>query len=189
MVLAKPMGMLRNIRHEHFARELVRTGGNGSEAYRRVSARFPNKPLRNPRCAGVIATALRKRPEIRRRELELRDIMAKKSDITLDKLLTDCQEAIAMAKAQAKPNDLVNAAMAQAKLVGLLRDRVEAGAPGDFDGLENISDILEKVEADVGPEAALALAAAFGYSKAEEKDEKKEAAALLEQQPPSDSVN
>lgn len=180
------MGMLRNIRHEHFCRELVRTGGNGAEAYRRVVNRFPNRAVRNPKSFKVIATNIRKRPEVRRRELELKSIMAKKSDITLDKLLTDCQEAIAMAKAQAKPNDLVNAAMAQAKLVGLLRDRVEAGAPGDFDGLENISDILEKVEADVGPEAALALAKAFGYAPV---DEKKEAAALLEQQPPSDSVN
>lgn len=180
------MGALRNIRHEHFVRELVRTGGNGAEAYRRVSARFPNRPLRNPSSAEVIACNIRKRPEVRRRELELKNIMAKKSDITLDKVLTDCQEAIAMAKAQAKPNDLVNAAMAQAKLVGLLRERIETGQPGDFDGLENISDILEKVEADVGPEAALALAKAFGYAKTEEPEE---AAGLLDQQPPSDSVN
>lgn len=112
--------------------------------------------------------------------------MAKKSDITIDKVLTDIQEAVHMAKAQAKPNDLVNAAMAQAKLVGLLRERTEIGAPGDFDGLENISDILEKVEADMGAEAALALAKAFGYAKTEETEE---AAGLLDQQPPSDSVN
>ena len=114
--------------------------------------------------------------------------MAKKSDITLDKLLTDLEHAVQMSKTQAKPNDLVNATMAQAKLVGLLRDRVEAGAPGDFDGLENISDILEKVERELGAEVALILAKTFGYAPAE-TDEKKEAAGLLAQQPPSDSVN
>ena len=182
------MGQLRNLRHEFFARELIRTGGNGAEAYRRVADRFPNKPMRNPNSARVIATTIRKRPEVRRREQELRRIMAKKSDITIDKVLSDLEDAVQMAKGQYKPNDLVNASMAQAKVVGLLRDRVETGAPGDFDGLENISDILEKVEADAGPEAALALARAFGYAKAE-TEEKKEAVALLEQQPPSDSVN
>lgn len=114
--------------------------------------------------------------------------MAKKSDITMDKVLTDLEHAVQMAKVQAKPNDLVNASLAQAKVVGMLRDRVEAGAPGDFDGLENISDILEKVAAEAGPEAALALAKAFGYSPVE-TDEKKEATGLLAQQPPSDSVN
>jgi hypothetical protein len=187
------MAQLRNIRHEHFCREFIKTGGNGAEAYRRVADRFPNKPLRNPNAARVIACTIRKRPEVRRREQELRQMIAKKADITLDKLLSDIQEAIAMARAQAKPNDLVNAAMAQAKLVGLLRDRIETGQPGDFDGLENISDILEKVQADVGPEAALALARAFGYAKAEEPSQieqpETEDAQLAKAIPPSDSVN
>ena len=185
------MAALRNIRHEHFAREYVKTGGNGAEAYRRVADRFPNKPLRNPNAARVIACTIRKRPEVRRREQELRRIMMKKADITLDKLLTDIQDAIGMAKAQAKPNDLVNAAMAQGKLVGLLRDRVETGQPGDFDGLENISDILEKVAADVGPEAALQLAKAFGYAPVEPSqiEQPSEDAQLAKAIPPSDSVN
>lgn len=105
--------------------------------------------------------------------------MAKKSDITMDKVLTDIEQAIEMAKAQAKPNDLVNAAMAQAKLVGHLRERTEIGQPGDFDGLEDISDILEKLAADAGPEAALAVAKAFGYAKDD----------LEKAIPPTDSVN
>lgn len=114
--------------------------------------------------------------------------MAKKSDITLDKVLTDCEAAIEMAKAQSKPNDLVNAAMAQAKLVGLLKDRTEIGAPGDFEGLENISDVLEKIEAEMGPEAALALARAWGYAKADEpvKTEDEQLARAI---PPTESVN
>lgn len=114
--------------------------------------------------------------------------MAKKADITLDKVLTDCQAAIEMALAQAKPNDLVNATMAQAKLVGLLRDRTEIGAPGDFEGLENISDILEKVEAEAGAEAALALAKAFGYVKDDEPAQPEDTK-LAQAVPPSDAVN
>lgn len=181
------MAELKSIRHEHFCRELIRTGGNGAEAYRRVAHRFPNKPLRNPDSAAVIAHHIRKRPEVRRREQELKAIMSKKSDITIDKILTDYQQALDMAKEMAKPADIVSAATAQAKLVGLLRERVETGAVGDFDGLENISDILEKVAQDAGPEAALALSKAFGYDKAETA--KQETPGLIDQTPPTGSVN
>jgi hypothetical protein len=187
MVLHHLMAELRDIRHEHFVRELVRTGGNGAEAYRRVSHRFPNKPLRNPNSARVIAHHIRKRPEVRRREQELKEIMSKKSDITIEKVLTDYQYALDMAKEMAKPADVISAASAQAKLVGLLRERVENGNVGDFDGMENVSDIIQKVADDVGPEAASALLTAFGLNNAETA--KEEAPSLIDQTPPSGSVN
>lgn len=181
------MAELRNVRHEHFCRELIRTGGNGAEAYRRVSHRFPNKPLRHPHGAKAIAYHIRKRPEVQRREQELKEIMAKKSDITIEKILTDYQHALEMAKEMAKPAEVISAATAQAKLVGLLRERVESGNVGDFDGLENVSDIIQKVGVDVSPEAALALAEAFGLGKTETA--KEGAPGLIDRLPPSDAVN
>ena len=191
MVLAKSMGMLRNVRHEFFVREYVKLGGNGAEAYRRIAARFPNKRLRHPDAAKAIAYSIRRRPEVRRREMELISVMAKKSDITIDKVLTDLQEAFNMAKLSAKPNDMTNATMAQAKLVGLLRDRVETGGVGEFDGTEDVSAILEKVAQEEGAEAALALAVAFGYGPKEPPtvEQPKETAQLAEAKPPTDAVN
>lgn len=120
--------------------------------------------------------------------------MAKKADITMDKVLSDLQEAMGMAKLQGKPSDIITAAMSQAKLVGLLRDRVETGGVGDFDGMENISEILQKVAEEAGPEAALALSKAFGIDNAETTLEggasvEEEAAGLIDQSPPSDAVN
>ena len=91
--------------------------------------------------------------------------MAKRADITEDKILTDYQVALDLAKTQEKPDSVVNAATAQAKLVGLLRDRTEVGKPGDFEQLESVSEILEKVSQEAGPEAASALAAAMGIDK------------------------
>lgn len=181
------MGVLKNLRYEHFARELIRTGDNSAEAYRRIVHRFPRKRTgyTNPNSPKVVGWQLRHRPEIKRRYWELREIMAKKSDITIEKVLTDIQEAMNIAKRQDKPNDVINAAMAQAKLVGLLRDRVETGAVGDFDDLENVSDILEKVALEQGPEVALALAKAFGLANADSKDGNELAQAI----PPSDAVN
>ena len=87
--------------------------------------------------------------------------MAKRADITEDKILTDYQVALELAKQQAKPDSIVNAATAQAKLVGLLRERVETG---DFDKMDNVSDILEAVAKEAGPEVASPLSNAFGIS-------------------------
>jgi hypothetical protein len=39
---------------------------------------------------------------------------------------------------------------------------LNVNAGSDFDGMENISDILAKVAEEAGPEAALVLAKAFG---------------------------
>ncbi|HEY6021357.1 MAG TPA: hypothetical protein VIY48_16070 [Candidatus Paceibacterota bacterium] len=191
------MAALRNIRHERFVREYIANGGNGAEAYRRVVKQYPCKAtgMNNPEGFRVVACIIRKRPEVRQREQELRDKMAKRADITMEKVLTDYQEALELAKAQAKPNEIVNAATAQAKLVGLLRDRVETGDVGSFDGMDNLSDILAKVAEEAGPDAALALSKAFGIDSAKEPAGKvdtpseSEASGLIDQMPPSDSLN
>jgi len=194
VVYINGMAALRNIRHEKFVREYIANGGNGAEAYRKVVRQYPRKKtgMNNPEGYRVVASILRSRPDIRRREEELRQTMAKRGDITMEKILTNYEEALNLAKAREQPNEIVNAATAQAKLVGLLRDRVETGNVGEFEGMENISDILEKVREEEGPEAALALMKAFGLSESpdnQKASENEETAALLEQPSPSDSVN
>lgn len=139
------------IGQERFAREYVRSGGKAADA---IIKSFGGKS-RN--AARVAAHRQLKKPHVRRKIEELRQRMAKRSDITIDKVLTDYQLALDIAKSQQKAGDIVSAATAQAKLVGLLRDRVEHGGPGDFDSMENLSDIIEKVSQEVGEEAAQAL--------------------------------
>lgn len=111
--------------------------------------------------------------------------MAKRSDITIEKILTDYQDALTLAKEQSRPADIVNAATAQAKLVGLLRDRVETGQPGEFDHLDSVSDIIEKVAAEVGSEAAKALMKVLGYSD----QGTSESGQLMTIEPASDAIN
>ena len=153
------MPFLKNPRHEKFAREYVKTGV-GAEAYRRVYPRA--HPISTAR---VCASQLLTKPNIASRTVELRQAMARRADITEDKILTDYQVALDLAKTQEKPDSVVNAATAQAKLVGLLRDRTEVGKPGDFEQLESISEILEKVFQEAGPKAAILEAAAMGIDK------------------------
>jgi hypothetical protein len=153
------MGILKNPRHEKFAREYVKTG-IGAEAYRRVY------PRANPvSTARVCASQLLTKPNIARRTIELKQAMAKRAHITEDKILTDYEEALQLAKAQAKPNAIIKAATAQAKLVGLLKDRIETKNVKDFEEMESIEDILQKVADEAGTEAAAALAKAFGLDK------------------------
>lgn len=179
------MPKLRWPRHEAFAREYVLLG-NASEAYRRAHATHPGKPLVHPVSPRYIGYRLLQRPEVKQRIDELREQMAKRSDITMDKVLSDLEHALKLARELAKPGDMITAAMSQAKLVGLLRDRVEHGEVGDFDGMESISEILEKVAQEAGPEAALALSKAFGIDNAEAAETAED---LIDQPPPSDAVN
>lgn len=156
------MPALKNERYEYFVREYIKLGAeNCTEAYRRTARRFGRK-LTHWNSAAVIGGRLVKRAPIKRRIQELRQQMVKRHDITIDKILKDYAEAMDMARAQGRADQLIAGATAQAKLVGLLRERVETGAAGEFDALENVSDVLEKVAEQAGPEVALALSKAMG---------------------------
>lgn len=191
------MARLKNVRHERFAHEYILCGSNATEAYRRTWEAFPpnkGKPITNPNSWRTIACQTMKRRGVRKRIEEIQIRMAKKADITMDKVLGDLQEALNMARLHAKPSDMISASMAQAKLVGLLRDRVETGDVGSFDGIENMSEILEKLAREEGPEAALALSKAFGLDKTEaplveSSAEMGETDGLMDQTPPTDAVN
>src|SRR5512143_274148 len=186
------MGVLKNIRHEYFVRQYIRCGGNGAEAYRRTMSKYPWKEMRNLDYARTVACTILARPDVRQRYEELRTQMAKRADITEDKILTDYQEALNMARHLGKPEALIAAAREQAKLVGLLRERIEHGDVGDFENMDNVSDILAAVRDRAGAEAALALAKAFGLGNADTANvepSNEEATGLIDQSPPSDSVN
>lgn len=153
------MPILKNPRHEQFAREYVKTGV-GAEAYRRVY------PLIDPsETAKRNGYRLRTYAHVDQRISELRQAMAKRADITEDKILTNYEEALVLAKKQEKPDSMVNAATAQAKLVGLLKDRIETKNVDEFENANTVSEILQLVTDRVGPEAALALSRAFGLDK------------------------
>jgi terminase small subunit-like protein len=150
------MPVLKNLRHEQFAREYVATG-IGAEAYRRA---YPKAhPVTTAR---VNASRLLTIANIANRTAELRQVLARRADITEEKVLTDYQEALDLAKQQQRPREIVSAATAQAKLVGLLVDRKEVEQAVDFDRIANINGILEAVRRDAGEDAAAALAKAFG---------------------------
>jgi hypothetical protein len=152
------MPTLKNMRHERFIREYLKTDFNGAEAYRRVY------PRHRPDIACVSACQLLRRPKVRERLQEVQAAIIKRSDITVDRILTEYEEARKLAVQQEKPEAMLNASEKKAKLVGLLVDRREIGNAGDFEQMTDISQILAKVREDAGAEAADALAKAFGIN-------------------------
>jgi len=152
------MPTLKNMRHERFIREYLKTDFNGAEAYRRVY------PRHRPDIACVSACQLLRRPKVRERLQEVQAAIIKRSDITVDRILAEYEEARKLAVQQEKPEAMLNASEKKAKLVGLLVDRREIGNAGDFEQMTDISQILAKVREDAGAEAADALAKAFGIN-------------------------
>jgi hypothetical protein len=177
------MTALKHVRHEKVLREYFKAGVK-TEAYARI---YPNASRDAARMA---AARLFAKPQIKKRYEELRQQMIKRADITIDKILADYQWVIDEGKGTAKLGEVKAAAEAQAKLVGLLRERVEAGNVGDFDNAENVSDVIEIVSASLGPEAALALAKAFKLNVAPPEGRLEVSDTDLEgAKPASDAVN
>ena len=182
--------ILKNPRQERFVKEYMRCE-TATEAYRKV---YPNANGFN--CASAGACNLMRKPHVKRRIREMRMDIKRKADITFEKILTDYQLALDMAKSKGEPANIIAAAREQAKLVGLLIDRKEIGAAGDFENMENISDILEAVANQAGPEAALALSKVFGILGTDnmvavtvKAPEPEDSEALIEAKPASDAVN
>jgi hypothetical protein len=87
--------------------------------------------------------------------------------------LAELEEARVMAKKNGQPAAAVSASMGKAKLVGLVVDRKEVGAPGEFADIENMTaDELREhfaalvrsleAEAGFGDTAAIAEGAGKG---------------------------
>ena len=135
------------------------------------------------------ASRLLGKPHVAKRREELWDQMVKRADITIDKVLGDLQVAVDMAKEQEKPADLTGASMAQAKVAGLLKDRVET-TNRDFESMDSVSEIIEAVEREAGASVALALSKAMGVLPHSEETPPAPSNEQLEAiEPPTDAVN
>lgn len=157
--------------------------GVAAEAWRRV---YKPKSFLG---AQVSACRTLKKPHVAKRYNELLERQMKKSDISVEKILADYQRSIDGAGAEGKWGEVTAAATAQAKLVGLLRDKVEVGGVGDFQDVNSVADILEIVGKEIGEEAAIVLAAAFNIPLEEKPADKQSETKLLIADPPSDAVN
>jgi hypothetical protein len=184
--------ILKNPRQERFVKlylQEMAVGGTASAAYKKVY-----HGAKGFNCANAGAHNLLKKPHVQSRIKEMRMDIKRKADITFEKILSDYQEAMDLAREKGEPANIISAAREQAKLVGLLIDRKEVGSAGDFENMENISEILQAVSDQAGPEAALALSQAFQLIGPtvviqQQKAPEETPEALLDAESPSDAVN
>lgn len=158
------MPALTNVRHERFVVALLRTGV-ASKAY--LAAGFA-PTTRN--ALDVSACQLLRRPKVQARLRELRRQLAARNRITVDSLIDDLAADRAMARELGQPSAAIAATQLTAKLVGLLVDRKESGAPGDFAGLQSTEEVLALIRRELGEGTAAALAAALAAQDAVVED-------------------
>ena len=149
------MPALTNVRHERFARAVIRTGV-AARAYLTAGYR---PTTRN--ALDVSACQLLRRPKVQARLRELRKQMAARNRISLDSLLDDLAADRALARTLGQPSAAIAATQLTARLCGLLVDRKESGQPGEFAGLQSEAEVLALVRRELGDDSATALAAAL----------------------------
>lgn len=143
------MGVLKNPRHEAFARHYVKLGvGRHAYAAAGYRARQPRKPTEcSP--ADVCASQLLKFPKVAKRIEEVRQAMAKRQDVTEDSLIEELEQARLIAAAERQTGSMVAATMGKAKLAGLLIDRKEIGDAGEFQRMseQELREYIQGTEA------------------------------------------
>lgn len=98
---------------------------------------------------------------VKARLAELTKGLAMKTRVTVETISDQLDEDRAFAKAVDQAGPALNATIAKAKLHGLIVDRKESGAPGDFASQNTVDDVLALVRKELGEQAAALLISAL----------------------------
>ena len=120
------MPCLKNPRYERLAQGLS-IGKSQADAY--VFAGYPDKTRQGKKISikdlASSASVICKKPEVIARVAELQKKQADRCGVTVDKLLSKLEEMFILSKRTKQPSAGVGAVLAQAKLLGLVTDKVE----------------------------------------------------------------
>jgi phage terminase small subunit len=150
--------ILKNERHELFAQKLAE-GKSATEAYQLAGF----KPSRKN------ASRLRANEDIVARVQKLQETAARSTEVSIQSLIRELDDAIKVAKAKGQAQAMVSAAGMKAKLAGLMVEKQELRVSGDDYFTDDMSyqEILDKVAADRGVKPAYYLAKAFDLDPSE----------------------
>jgi hypothetical protein len=142
------MAPLKSLRQETFCHKVIeaaKLGLSHAVAYERSGYRTTGH------ASEVNASKLLSKTEIQERIAELMAPAARKIGVTVETLLHELEESRSGAVAAEQYGAANGAIGLKGKLTGLLRDKVEIGGPGDFDGLETLEGVAEKMLEDTEP--------------------------------------
>lgn len=172
------MAALQNIRHERFARYYLKTGV-AAQAYRAAGYTANTRA-----CLDAAASRLLRHVRVKARIGELRRQMSYKTKISLESLLQDLSDDRTLARSLGMPSAAIQATITAAKLVGLMVERKESGAPGDFAGMQTAEEIVAKVRAELGDAQAALLTTAMGMTEPEQEAEPSAPVIAIDDMPP-----
>jgi hypothetical protein len=152
------MPVLKNPRHERFAL-LLAEGLSAYAAYEQAGYK--------PHDGNCIR--LRGNERVQVRLAELQRAAQKKTEVTIESLMAELEEARVKAVSLDQMSAAVKSISEKAKISGLLVQKIEVGSPNEFEALDTIPDILEKVRHDLGPDGAELVAAICGLNAESEK--------------------
>ena len=121
------MPVLANSRWERFAQELAQ-GKSQTEAY--VAAGYKGDR--------TVASHLATKRNIVERVHELKSATAARAAVTRESILRELEEDRALARKLNQTAAAVSATMGKAKVAGIVVDRKEVGAPGEFEAIEKM---------------------------------------------------
>ena len=139
------MRPLKNPRHEAFAQALFKqpqTGMSQGECYSASGYKARGHS------AEELGSRLSKVEEIRNRVADLQTAVAKKSEITVESICAELDEANAIAKERGQAGAMVSASTLRAKLAGLLQEKVEITAPKPFSQCQSFAEMAEELLRD-----------------------------------------
>jgi phage terminase small subunit len=147
-----------NPRQEKFVREYVKTG-NGRKSYEKA---YGVSAAVNANAVDASASALLSSPKVAPVIAAVRARALSRHDVTVDTILNDLEEDRAFARSCEQAGAAVSATTTKARLLGMIVDRKETGAPGEFAALDTVKAILEAARKELGNEAVIALARLVG---------------------------
>ena len=134
--------MLRNQRRETFCRMIIEAAKRGlpqTWAYEKAGYQADGHS------AEVNASRLLNYAEIKARIAELGAPAGRRTRVSIESLLNELEMTINDARGDGQHSVVVNALTLSAKLVGLLRDRVEVVGVGEFDACTSSEEVIEKL--------------------------------------------
>jgi phage terminase small subunit len=140
------MAPLRNPRHERFCQFLLQ-GETAIDAHEKAGyARDDGN-----------ATRLAKNPAVIERLTELQNAVAEKTQVTVESLINELEEARKRADSLDQLSAVVKAISEKARISGLMVQNVEVGGPGDFSACETVEAVVgELVKYSLNPSYQIA---------------------------------
>lgn len=145
------MPILENERYELFAQSLAR-GETATKAYSDAGY----KPSRKN------AWRLKTNKDVIERVAELQCNAARSTEVSIQSLIHELDDAIDVARAKGQAQAMVSAAGMKAKLSGLMVERSQVQVVNAAPEPTSPDEVLHEIAMTVGEEAALALGKAFG---------------------------